>query len=317
MGNFLGSKHWIGLKKQAVAGTGEATVATFLPTTKIKMNSNQKPIARKAYLGTAMAQPSRLGWISPTGSATCEVHASQPHPWYWALGNVVTSTPAAGVSLHTITDGGAPIGLTAHANRVYDYATQADVYINKLKLTAKPGEIATLEIDWLALSHADGATVTDTPAFTTDVLTCRSVSVSIGGAVSQIVSNAEIDWDGGLDAVEVLSLTGGSPQVIRRKSTPKVSGKLDFIDFPTAELAKLTSAAAFSLVVELDGDVISSTYRKFLRITLPAAQYTGGLDTECSDAVITGSANFEAFYDAASARQILVEAQNTITDLTV
>lgn len=316
MGNFLGAKHWIGFKEQAVAGTPEATVTTFLASQKMKMAANQKPIARKVYLGTGVALPSRPGWMSPSGSATTEVMASQPHPWYWALGAVNTTQPSAGVNLHTITDGGAPIGLTVHGNRVFDKATQGDAYISKLKLTAKPGEVATLEVDWLSLTHNDGANVTDTPVFVTDVLTCNAVSVSIGGTVSDLVSSCEIDWDGGLDQVEVLSLTGGKPHVVRRKSVPKVSGKLDFIDFPTAELAKLEAATSFALIVELDGDTISETYKKFLRVTIPAAQYTGGLDAEASDAVITGSANFEGFYDTATSRQILVEAQNTVADLT-
>lgn len=319
MPNFLGSKHWVGFKKQAAAGTPEATVTTFLASRKMKMVANQKPIARKTYLGTGLALPSRQGWMEPEGSATIELMGSQPHPFYWALGSSVASTPtgATTAKLHTITDNGAPVPLTIHGNRVYDGAIQSNAYINKLKLSVKPGEIATLDLDWLSETHQDGATITgDTPVFVDDVLICTAVSVKIGGVVTEAVSSCEIDWDGGLEALKVLTAAGGHPQVIRRKSSPKVSGKVDFIDFPTAELAKLAAATSFELVIELQGGIIEDALRKFIRITIPACQYTSGLDSEASADVITGSANFEGFYDTNTARQILVEAQNTIADLT-
>lgn len=317
MSNALGARHTLGFKPQTTPGTPETTVNTFLATESIAMDKNMTPIQRKAHYGAGVALPPRVGSIKPDGKAATEVMASQPHPWYWALGAVTTTQPAvstdATVYLHTITDNGTPVNLTGEANRVFDNAKQGDVRISKLKLTAKPGEVGHLEVEWMGLTHTDGATLTSTPVFVTDVLTCRSVIVKLDATQNLTVDQVDIDWDGGLESIAVLEGASGSPHTIRRKNFPKTSGKISFIDYPTAELAKLTAATPFALIVELDGDVISHTYSKFLRITLPACVYTGGLKPTIAEDVVTGDADFEAYYDTTTSRAILIEAQNTIS----
>ncbi|MEI6724602.1 MAG: phage tail tube protein [Actinomycetes bacterium] len=326
MGNFLGSEHWIGFKPQAVAGTAETTVSTFLVTESIKMDAKPKHVERKTFIGTGHKLPSRPGWTEPEGSATSEVHASQPQPWYWALGNVVATQPAVStdptVYLHTITEdalavskqnSGGPVLLSVEGNRVFDKCKQRDAKINKITLKAKVGEVATLEIEYQALGHTDGATSTSTPTFVTDVLTCRAVIVKIDGTQDVTIDDIEIVWDNKLKQLPVLEDVQGAPHVIQREGAPEGSGKLKFIDFPTAQLAKLAAATTFALIVELDGDTISHAYKKFLRVTLPACQYTPSLNPEIADKTITGSASFDAFYDTVTGRQILVEAQNTLS----
>ena len=316
MSNAMGAKHWLGFKPQGSAGSEEATVTTFLATDKVNMKANPQLVKRIASLTTGQELPGRVGMIMPSGSASCEVHASQPQPWYWALGANATTTPAGGTTsrLHTITEADAPVRLTAEADQGYWDKKQGDAYVGKLVLNAKPGEQATMEIEWMGLSHTENATLTSTPAFTTDLLMCNSVSLSIGGSENVTVDGCQITYDGKLEQKPTLVDTnGGEPQVIRRKEITEITGKLDFIDFPTAELTKFIAGTGFALIVELQGDIIETTYKKFLRITLPACQYTGGLDEEAADQVMTGSADFKAFYDTVSARKILVEAQNAIT----
>lgn len=328
--NFLGAKHWVGFKPQAVAGTQETTVTQFLVSEGLDMNKNPSPIARKSFVGTGVALPSRPGPFKPTGKALCEVMASQPHPWYYLLANVVSAQPAIAtdptVYLHTITDdalaaapqnGGDSVNLTCEGNRVFDKAKQGDVKLSKIKLTATPGEIAKMEIEWMGLTHADGATLTSTPTFVTDVLTCASVSVKIDGTPDLLVSSVDYEYDVQHEQLPTLIDGGtGAPSIIRRKDAAKGTGSLKWIDFPTAQLAKFVAATTFALVIELKGAIISNTYYKFLRITLPACQYTGGLAPNIGASVITGDANFGSFYDTVTGRQILVEAQNTIPLLT-
>jgi hypothetical protein len=320
MANELGALHTLGFKPQTTPGSAESTVNTFLCTESISVNKNPKHIERKSHIGVGRLLPSRLGWFAPDGSATTEVMASQPHPWYWALGAVSSSRPAAStdptVYLHTITvaDTG-PVNLTCEADRVFDHVKQADAKINKLKLAVKPGEVGTLEIEWLALDHTDGATLTSTPAFVTDVLTCRAVVIEVDDGVLATITDAEIEWDGMLKAPPTLQDGTGKPYVVRREAPPKVSGKLGFIDYPTAQLAKLTGATSFKLEVLLEGDTISNAYHKQLKITLPSCQYTGGLAPAIAAEVITGEADFEAYYDTVTSKQITVEAQNTIATI--
>jgi hypothetical protein len=318
MPNALGAKQTLGFKPQAVAGTAETTVTTFLPTENFGMNAKPTHIVRKSFIGTGRNLPMRQGYTKPEGKCLCEVMASTPHPWYWALGNVVSSQPASGtdptVYLHTITDTD-PVNLTGEGDKVYAKSRQADVKINKITLLGQVGEVAHLQIEWFALTHVEGATFTSTPVYTTDVLTVRSATIKIAGSADTTIDNFEISFDNKLDAPPTIEAASGAPHVIRSKEAPDATGKIKFIDFPTAELTRLIGASQFALVVELDGDVISHAYQKFLRVTLPACQYTGGFDNDIAEAVVTGEGNFAAFYDTATSRQILVEAQNTIATI--
>ena len=88
MGNFLGERHTVGFKPQALAGTPEATVTTFLVSEGLDMQKNPTAIERKSFIGTGSELPARAGWFAPFGKTSCEVMASQPHPFYWLLGNV-------------------------------------------------------------------------------------------------------------------------------------------------------------------------------------------------------------------------------------
>lgn len=319
MSNAHGAKHTLGFKAQAVPGAPETTVLVFPATESIQVSANPKSIERKTHIGTGKRLPSRKGTISPSGKATMEASASQPHFWSWLLGHVDTTQPAAGtdptVYLHTITQAaGGPTLLTVEADRVYDKCKQGDAKLSKMKLSCVPGEVATLEVEWLALSHADGATLTSEPTFVTDVLTCRSVSVLVGGQ-DLLVDACDIEYDAAIEALPVLADDDGAPHVIRPKGIPTVTGSLKFIDHETGEVTKMADATTFSIVVELLGETISNAYKKFLRVTLPACQYTDGLNPEVGNEVITGDANFEAFYDTTTATLIKVEAQNTLSSL--
>lgn len=324
--SYLGALHWLGFKPQATAGTAETSVTTFLPTTSISLEANQKPVERKAWLATGVLMPSRKGPTKPNGKASAEVLASVAQPWYWLLGHVTTTQPAVGtdptVYLHTITpdaheatkqNGGGPVRLTAEADRVFTKSRQHDVFLDKLTLKGTAGEIATLDAEWYALGHTDGVTVTSTPAFADDVLVALAATVKIDGVADITVEGFELTIDGGLEQLATLVDGDGGPSLIRQKSPLQVSGKLKFVDFPAAEYAKLADADTFALEIELFGDTITHAYRKSLAIEVPACQYTGGLDPAISGEIITGDAEFAGFWDTVSGSQITVTAQNTVS----
>jgi hypothetical protein len=322
MGNYLGSLHWVGFKPQATPGTPEDTVTRFLPGTGLVMEPNRSLVDRVSSAATGHTLPPRAGAIAPSGSyQECEVHASLPHPWYWLLGAVATTTPVAGVKLHTITEADDPVNLTCEGYKVHSSAKQGDVRLGKLSLNATPGELAKMSnLEWLGLSHDADPTLTSVPVFTTDPLVCTAVSVKIDGSQVFTTTSSQIDLDRVLQQIPVLTnVSGGQPQLIRRTKALDISGALDFLDFPTAEYAKMIAATPFALIVELQGAVITQvydTYKYFLRVTLPSCVYTGGLDTEAAAEMMTGSAQFKAHYDTVTGRQILVEAQNAVTVLT-
>ncbi len=317
MTDLLGNEHWLGAKLQAVAGTPETAVTVFLPTTKIKMDGNRDRIERKAKLATRYQLPGLPGNWHPTASCDCELHASQARPFYWALGAVVTTAPGTTAKLHTITEADAPPRLTLEANKVFQKDRQADAYLGKLELGFKPGEIATLGLEFMAVSHDDDVTVTSTPTYTADPLVCSKASVSIGGVKDYTVEGGSIAYNGNLEEKRGLTdLTQFLASTLRRKDNAEITAKLDFLDFPKAYLADMQAAENFALVVELTGALIESTYYKFVRVTLPACQFTGGLDEEISEGLITGSAEITAYYDTVTGRRILIEVQNTIASLT-
>ena len=326
MGNFLGEKHTVGFKPQTAAGTPETTVTHFLVSEGLDMYAHPTSIPRKSSLGTGAELPSRCGWIMPGGKVPIEINASQPQPFYWLLGHVVTTQPAVStdptVYLHTITDDALAVSkqnasdsvnLTAEGNRVFDQTKQGDVKLNKIVLHVVPGEIGRLELEWSALTHTDDATLTSEPTFLTDVIDCKSVAVKFDGSPDLTVTSADVTIDVGHEQLPTLVAGGaGHPQVIRRKDRLDVTGNLSWLDYPAAQLAKFIAATTFALIIELQGDTISNAYKKFLRITLPACQYTGGLEPSIAAGVITGDAAFKAFYDTTTGLQVKVEAQNTI-----
>lgn len=313
LNNYNGAEHWVGFAPQTEAGTPEDVVSTFFPTTSLGMYRNQKPIERKSSIATGRMLPSRKGIDEPASKVTAEALASQPHPWYWALGACTTTQPDAAenptVYLHEITEGDGPINLTGEANRVFDMAKQGDLMVAKLKLAGSVGEVATIEMETLGLTHTDDATLTSVPVFPDDPLTVLGAMVKIDGELDQRIQDFEINYDGKLELVPTLA--------VRRKEPPSADGKFKFIDYPADKLSAIANASTFSLVVLLAGAVISGEYNKFLQVELPACQFTGGLDPDIGTEVLTGDADFSAFYDVVTERQIRVIAQNTVADITV
>lgn len=313
LNNYNGAEHWIGFAPQEEAGTPEAIVTTFFPSTSIGMYRNHKPIERKSAIATGRVLPSRKGIDEPASKTTAEALASQPHPWYWTLGAVDTTQPAAGehptVYLHEINEGDAPVNLTGEANRVFDTAKQGDLMIAKLKLSGSVGEVAVIEFETLGLTHEDNAELTSVPVFPDDPLTVLGAMIKVDGVLDTRIQEFEVEYDSKLELVPTLA--------VRRKEPPSISGKLKFIDFPADQLAKIANAETFSVIVLLEGAVISGSYRKFLQVELPACQYSGGLDPDIGSEVLTGEADFNAYYDIVTGRQIRVLSQNTVADITV
>lgn len=317
MPDFLGTKHWLGARPQTAAGVPEATVNTFLHTSKIQMDAGTELIERTATLGTGYALPSLPGWQHPSASCTCEVHASVPQPWYWALGAVNTTSPGPTARLHAITEADAPVRLTLEANKVYQRDRQADAYVSELQFTFKAQEIAGLDLSFLALSHAADVVTTSVPVFTNlDPLVCSRASVSIGGAKDYTVEGGSVSYNGALDAAFGLTdQTERQALKIRRSGVPEITASLDFLDFPKTYLDDMMAAQSFALVIELLGAIIETTHRRLHRVTLPCCQFTGGLDAEIGEGLITGSAEIKAYYDPVTGRRILVESQNTVASI--
>jgi len=320
MANELGAKHWLGFRPQTTEAVEQSTVNRFLATTKFGMNKNPQHLERKSHINVGRRLANRQGIFMPSGKAEFEMMASQPQPWYWALGQATTDQPdatnAPSVFLHTITDADSPVRLTGEGYKVFQSAKQGDAYIDKIKVSGQAGEQGLCEMEWLALSHTEPATLTSTPAFAGDILTMVNCAITLGGSSNLDISSVEISWDGMLEQLaSIKSATG--PRRVRRKEVPKADGKLKFIDFPTAELTKYINATSFALVVLFTGEVISGAYSQYLKITLPNCQYTGGLDGDIEAEVITGEADFEAFYSSADGYQIKVEAQNASSSIII
>jgi len=322
MSNVLGARGSIGFKKEAVPGAAEETVNLFFAST--KFNVFQKPgvIEREARINTLATLPAKKGLLTPQGSVETELVAALPHPFYWALGNVSSSQPdatnAPTVYQHLITllaSGELP-SLTVEGDKVDVQRKQAGAKINGLELSCAAGELATLTFDWLAKTHDDSPTLTSTPAYQLTPLTFEGAYITINETPSTLVENVTLKIDNGLEQKHILG-DSRLPGVVRREKVPKITGKLVFIDYPDEEYTKLVNATTFALVLRFRGEVISGTYYNQLEITLPAAQYTEGLEPDVEgDAVITAEGDFEAVYDSETAKMISIVAQNTVTVLT-
>jgi len=311
MANELGAKHWLGMEPQITPGVAEDEVTNFLSTTGVTANDNPNHIERKTHQGTGRFLPDRKGTIKPDGKATIELMASQPHPLLYALGAIETTEPSPGIFLHTITQADDPVNLTIEANRVYDFCKQRDAKIDKFKIHGQGGEQAFVDLEWLALGHENDATLLSDPQpedFLDDLLTMLAGAITLDGDPNNDITQIEIDYDGQLEAPQVIEDAEGSPNRIRRKSIPTIKAKLKFLDLVKAEQAKRTSAGPFDLVLYVQGDLISTIYYNFLRVTLTDCQYVGGLDSEVGEDVVTADADLKA-------TGITIEAQNEIEDI--
>lgn len=319
MGNFLGAKHKLGFKPQTTPGSAEATATVWLLTESLQMVADPAPIERKTFAGSGRTLPPRKGTISPKGTTKFELSASQPEPFYWILGAVSSAavSGASGCYEHTITDAGDGVLLTAIGDRVFDKARQGDIKLSTLKVSASPGEIAVCEMEWLALSHEDGFTYeTSGAVFPTDPLTTLAATVKIDGSQDFTIDQVEFTIDTASTQVPVLEAAEGAPKMVRRTGPMKVMGKMRFIDFPAAELAKLREATEFALELNLVGDVITGTTRKGVKTTLHACAYTGGLDPDIGAELITGEADFAGFYSVDDSAQVTVVVTNNRATIT-
>lgn len=312
----LGIKGWVGFRKEAVAGTAETGTTWFLSTESFNLIHKHDLVERKAFTGVIGSLQSLPGKYLPTGKADTELMAGTPHPFYWALGSVVTTALSGTAIQHTIgmESNGVLPSLTCEGYEITQSHRQGGVQMDSLELDCAVGEIAGLKLGWMAKSHVDSATLSSVPAYKTDPLTFVGATVTIGTTALTDVSAVNFKIDNGLEQIHALTTSNQYPAEVRRKSIPKFTGKLTFIDYPIAEYARLKAADTFKLTLYFEGAVIgASAYKRSMTLTAYACQYSDGLEPDIKGDVITTDGSFTAFYSPTDTKIMQVVAVNDVT----
>lgn len=320
----LGQAGSLGFKEEAVPGTPEDTVDIFFSTEPFNALQEQEPIEREANIQQNMRLPGKAGAKLPQGNQKSELMANRGHPFYWALGNISVSQPdttsAPTVYRHTATIDSSLPSLTCEADKVDSWKKQAGVKINKINLAAAFGEIVKMDFDWFGLTQAEPGSFSSSPTFINDPLCFAGIDISIGGESSTKVSTLDMEINNDLEQIGALNSTVSAAQVRRKGDggSLMVTGKLGFIDYVATEYARLLAASTVAMIFTFQGvTAITGAFFPYVKITLPAVQYKGGLNPEIGSGVITDEGDFEAHYDTATSSGITVEIQNTVASLTI
>jgi len=316
MANKLGAKGWLGFKKETIPGTYEATVDKFFLTEEFEIKAAPKPVEIKATATQLGTLPSPGVVLEPSGSAKILLSANTPHPLYWVLGGTVNTTqPTTGVYRHTFKEG-TPISLTAEGYNPAYSRKQAGALLNSLKLGCKAGEPVKCEIEWLALKVDTNPTITSIPSFATEVLTFAGGTVTVAGSAVSDIEELELEINANVEQRHAIyATTGNAPAAVGQKDIFEIKGKFKQLNYSATEFNRLLNANTFAIVLLFEGSEITTGYKRYVKVTLPAAQYTGGFEDAISSEVIEAECEFKAALDVVTSKLIEVELQNTLANL--
>lgn len=308
----LGATGYLGFVKETVPGTPESPVTTFIPTESFVCFKDPKNIDRSATQGTLGHLPPVPGAQVPFGKLEGELHATHSAPVFYILGGTMVDTEVvpATVWTHAMEIGATPMSFTALGDMVYAKHEQGGGFMSKVELEMTAGEAASLKAEWLAKVDDDASAEAPVVAWpTSKPLTFVGAKITLAGAESSVIDVASISIDNSAQAKLILKELA-TPGQIRRKDIPKITGKLAFIDYPTAEYQRFRDAGTCALELLFSGAVIGGGPNKqFMKFALPAIAYTGGFDEDCKTEEITCEAEWEACLDTATGKILTVTAQ--------
>jgi hypothetical protein len=301
----IGALGWIGAKTEATAGTGESTVNIFFPTEQFTAVQSHEPVEVNANLASMTKLGYLKGKLTPKGSLTAPLSAKTATVFYWALGNVSSADNGDGTHTHTITPALTLPTFTVHADEVIGKVAQAGAKISKLTVSATAGEVAKISVEWLAMSHTDDATFTETPDFETEFMNFTEAIITLNGTQMLTVDNIELTFDNKVEALFTLG-TGRYPHEVMRNDRPDYTGKIALIDWDSTLYQKMINADDVSITFTL-----TDPNGNYVKITLPKVQFTGGFEPTIGTGRITAEPEFVVVGDS----PVSVEIKNTLASL--
>lgn len=192
-----------------------------------------------------------------------------------ALGGLSTSTIEAGtVYKHTFTESPTKPGLTIEQVIGQISKRYAGFVVNKIKISAKVGDLVMVNISGFAKSQADATAITKTYETVRPFNWADVASLSVGSTdISDKVESFEIEYDNG---VEMFYSLGAITPADRFPKQSTVKGKIEcYVDDTTsAYLADMIAGTQKALVLTLTGDAIGSVSHNGLVITLSKCSFT-------------------------------------------
>jgi len=288
----IGVIGWIGLATEATPGTANATVNTFFATESYQAVQSHEPVAVEANLASLSKVGYLKGKLTPKGSLSAPLSIDNASVFYWALGTDSVVDNGDGTYTHTITPALILPTFTVHADEVIDQIEQAGGKVSKLTVSAAAGEVAKISMEWFALSHNEGVTLTETVAMPTKFVNFTEAVITIDSTTAINVDNIEFSIENNLETLFTLG-TSRYPQKVMRNDRPTYSGKLVLIDWDANLYQKMINADNVAITFKFtdpDGN--------YVQVDLPKVQFTGGgFEPEISTGRITAEPEFEAVGD--------------------
>jgi len=282
----IGNLGWIGLATESTAGTEEASANVFFATENFMAVQSHEPVEVGANLASMTKAPYLKGKLTPKGGLSGPLSIDVASVFYWTFGGISTVDNGDGTYTHTITPALTLPTFTIHADEVIDKIAQAGAKASKLTISAAAGEVPKISMEWVALTHTDGATFTETPTISTDFLNFTEAVITINGTQQLIVDNIELTFDNKVEALFTLG-TSRYPQKVMRGDRPEYSGKMALIDWDANLYQKMLNADSVSIVVTM-----TDANGHYVKITLPFVQFTGGFEPTISTGRITAEPEF-------------------------
>lgn len=285
----IGVTGWIGLATETIPGTANTTVDVFFATESFQVVQSHEPVAIEANLASLAKVGYLKGKLTPKGSLSAPLSIDNASIFYWALGNISTIDNADGTFTHIITPALTLPTFTIHADEVINQVEQAGGKVSKLTVNAAAGEVVKVDMEWLALVHNDGVSLTETVTIPTAFLNFTEATITLDGTAIVTVDNIEFSIENPLEALFTLG-TSRYPQKVLRNDRPTYSGKLVLIDWDAALYNKMLNADSVAISFRF-----VDTRGYHIQVDLPKVQFTGGgFEPEISTGRITAEPEFEA-----------------------
>ena len=321
MAYFAGKKSYVGIKRQAVAGTAETTATIFMP---VETFPTMKTTIAKNYAKEFRGHYAEVDNIYVVGMSSAGDISMAAYPdfltyaLYGVFGTVSSSVVADAAYTHTITTAETlPIWTVFTGTDTLNVQKFPDQMLHTLQLSAQPGSDIQMTASFSG-SAEDKITTSLTPTYGTQrALHYAGATVSIAGGVKCDVDTFQVSIDRGLQSNKTMCTTGIGAwnNNMQYPTTLTVDGSFDmyFQDYgeyeywlgKTGSNAPVTDAykvsdATRALVFEVSGALIGVTSRDKLTLTVPSIVYDDSSISRSFDDRVKVTFNFKGVYDTGS-----------------
>jgi hypothetical protein len=324
MALISGKRSYIGLKRQAVAGTPETVPTIFIPTEDFPdIKSQPANFYSKEYRGV-YAENTKV-YRKPTLSSSGTISASAygnfvSYAMYGVFGSVTTTGDTEGYT-HAYAAGEVlPIWTVFTGSGSLNMEKYSDMTMKSIKLGAAPSEDIKVDVELVGAS-GDIATAAVVPAYTIlRPMNFADISISLGGSTNCMIESFDLTIDRGVQDKRVMCTSGLTAWEPNKVYPTTINCEGSFVMYfenyteyeywlGKAGATKMTTDtydsydAKRALTITITGEEIKpsgAATRDSIVITLPEILYDDAKIERPYDDVLKVTFNFKSIFDSAA-----------------